>query len=69
MFPPVWANFRRTEAGFPEPPAGLARGVVVYQNMIGNREAQAFDAGPNADHRAVYLYSLVNLKPWFDGLR
>jgi len=42
---------------------------VIYQNMIGNEEAQAFDAGPNADHRAVYLYSLVNLKPWFDGLR
>lgn len=50
-------------------PIATARVAVIYQNMIGNEEAQAFDAGPNADHRAVYLYSLVNLKPWFDGLR
>ncbi|PAW82246.1 MAG: hypothetical protein B9S27_03275 [Opitutia bacterium Tous-C8FEB] len=50
-------------------PIAAARVAVIYQNMIGNEEAQAFDAGPNADHRAVYLYSLVNLKPWFDGLR
>jgi hypothetical protein len=50
-------------------PIAAARVAVVYQNMIGNQQAEAFDAGPNADHRAVYLYSLVNLKPWFDGLR
>lgn len=37
--------------------------------MIGNQEAEAFDAGRHANHRSVYLYSLVNLKPWFDGLR
>lgn len=50
-------------------PIAVARVAVVYQNMIGNQQAEAFDAGPNADHRAAYLYSLVNLKPWFDGLR
>jgi hypothetical protein len=50
-------------------PAASSRIAVAYQNEIGNKNAEAFDAGSNADHRAVYLYSLVNIKPWFDSLR
>lgn len=50
-------------------PIAAARVTVVYQNRIGNQQAEAFAAGRNADHQAVYLYSLVNLKPWFEALR
>lgn len=50
-------------------PVASARIAVAYQNEIGNKDAVAFDAGANADHRAVYIYSLINIKPWFDSLR
>jgi hypothetical protein len=50
-------------------PWQVARIAADYQNTIGNATAEAIDAGATADHRAVYIYSLINIKPWFDSLR
>lgn len=50
-------------------PIAAAKVAALYQNEIGNTNAQAIDAGPDADHRAVYIASLINIKPWFDSLR
>lgn len=50
--------------------ADVSRKVVDYQsNYGGSTTAQAIDAGPNADHRAVYLVSIIQCKPWFDSLK
>lgn len=50
-------------------PIAAAKVAALYQNEIGNTNAQAIDAGPIADHRAVSMYALINIKPWFDSLR
>ncbi len=49
--------------------AEVSRKIVDYQKNYAGSTAEAFDAGPNADHRAVYLISLINAKPWFDSLK
>ena len=50
-------------------PWQVARIAADYQRTVGNTQAEAIDAGVNADHRAVYIYSLINIKPWFDALK
>lgn len=50
-------------------PWQVARIAVDYQQTTGNTTAEAIDAGKNADHRSVYMYSLINIKPWFDSMR
>ena len=50
-------------------PWQVARLAVDYQRTLGHPNAEAIDAGPNADHRSVYLYSLVKVKRWFDGMK
>lgn len=50
-------------------PWQVARVAADYQNTLGHPSAEAIDAGKNTDHRAVYIYSLINIKPWFDSLR
>ena len=43
--------------------------VVEYQKNFFSALAESIDAGPNADHRAVYIVSLINAKPWFDSMK
>lgn len=50
-------------------PWQVARVAADYQRTLGNTQTEAIDAGKDADHRAVYIYSLINIKPWFDSLR
>ena len=50
-------------------PWQVARMAADYQRTLGHPNAEAIDAGPNADHRSVYLYSLVEVKRWFDGMK
>lgn len=50
-------------------PWQVARVAADYQRTLGNTQTEAIDAGKDADHRAVYIYSLINIKPWFDGLK
>jgi hypothetical protein len=40
-----------------------------YQSTLGLPNAEAINAGANADHRYVYLYSLVKVKRWFDAMK
>jgi pimeloyl-ACP methyl ester carboxylesterase len=49
--------------------ADIGKLAVDYQTSIGKTNATSHDAGPNADHRSVYLYSLVDVKPWFDSMK
>ncbi len=49
--------------------AQVATIAVDYQTSIGKTNATSHDAGPNADHRSIYLYALVDVKPWFDSLK
>lgn len=48
-------------------PDYLARLAVEYQALLGKKNGQAINAGDNADHRATYIYALIDCKPWFDG--
>ena len=41
---------------------------VGYQKVIGGAEVTAVDAGPKADHRGTFLYSIADQKQWFDQL-
>ncbi len=50
-------------------PWQVARVAADYQRTLGNTQTEAIDAGKDADHRAVYIYSLINIKPWFDSLQ
>ena len=45
--------------------AKLAEGF--HQVLGGGSNTKAISAGPKADHRATYIYSLVHVKPWFDS--
>lgn len=47
----------------------IGTAAVVYQTSIGKTNATSHDAGNNADHRSVYVHSLVEIKPWFDSLK
>ena len=42
--------------------------IVEYQKNFPGSTAEAIEAAPNADHRAVYIISLINSKPWFDSM-
>lgn len=50
-------------------PWQVARLAADYQRTLGHPNAEAIDAGANADHRSVYLYSLVKVKKWFDAMK
>jgi hypothetical protein len=49
--------------------AELGKLAVDYQTSIGKTNATSHDAGATADHRAVYVHTLVDVKPWFDSLK
>jgi hypothetical protein len=43
--------------------------IVEYQKNFPSSTAEAIEAAPNADHRAVYIISLIQSKPWFDSMQ
>lgn len=50
-------------------PKELAIAGVEYQTSIGKTNATSHNAGDSADHRSVYVRTLVDTKPWFDSLK
>lgn len=50
-------------------PKELATAGVAYQTSIGKTNATSHDAGESADHRSVFIRTLVETKPWFDSLK
>lgn len=50
-------------------PDYLARFGVDYQSLLGKQNGEALSAGENADHRATYVYAVIDLKSWFDSFR
>lgn len=50
-------------------PKELATAGVTYQTSIGKTNATSHDAGESADHRSVFIRTLVDTKPWFDSLK
>lgn len=38
-----------------------------HQVLGGGSNTKAISAGPKADHRATYIYSVIHVKPWFDS--
>jgi dienelactone hydrolase len=50
-------------------PADLGKLAVDYQTSIGKTNATSYDVGPNADHRCVYVHTLIDAKAWFDSLK
>ncbi len=47
-------------------PLYLSTLPATYQNQLGCNTI-AISAGAIADHAAAYVYSLIHVKPWFDG--
>ncbi len=49
-------------------PIGIGMLPELAQGVMGGAPTKALDAGPIADHRAVYVHAVLDQKPWFDGL-
>lgn len=49
--------------------ADVGKIAADYQTSLGKSDATSHDAGKDADHRCVYLHTLIEVKPWFDSLR
>lgn len=47
----------------------MATAGVTYQTSLGKSNATSHNAGDSADHRSVYVRTLVETKPWFDSMR
>lgn len=50
-------------------PQEIGTAGVTYQTSIGKTNATSHNAGDSADHRSVYVRTLVETKPWFDSLK
>ena len=50
-------------------PQELCTAGVTYQTSVGKTNATSHNAGDSADHRSVYIRSLVDTKPWFDSMK
>jgi hypothetical protein len=50
-------------------PLTIARLPDQTQALLGGASTEAVDAGPKADHRAVFIRAVLDQKEWFDGLR
>jgi len=48
---------------------GLGKLPMTYQQSIGNTNVEAVSAGPTANHRGTFVYSVAEQKKWFDALR
>jgi len=49
-------------------PLWIGRLPEATQTLLGGAKAVAIDAGPDADHRAVFVFGVLDQKPWFDSL-
>jgi hypothetical protein len=38
------------------------------QHLLGGAPVMSLDAGPEADHRAVFVHGVLDQKPWFDSM-
>jgi pimeloyl-ACP methyl ester carboxylesterase len=61
---PVRAYFGGKDEAVPD---YLARFGIDYQKMLGKKNAYAFNAGDDADHRNTFVFACIDLKPWFDS--
>jgi pimeloyl-ACP methyl ester carboxylesterase len=50
-------------------PDYIATLAVTYMQTLGKQNAQAFNAGNEADHRCTYIQSLIEAKPWIDSFK
>ena len=50
-------------------PQEMGTAGVTYQTSIGKTNATSHNAGDSADHRSVYVRTLVETKPWFDSMK
>ena len=48
-------------------PVFIARLPQEIHELLGCGPTTAVSAGPKADHRATFVYSVIHAKPWFDG--
>ena len=48
-------------------PEYIAKLAVDYMITLGKSNAEAINAGAEADHRKTYLESLVDAKSWIDS--
>ena len=48
-------------------PIYVAKLPEGYHALAGSGSTHAISAGAKADHRATFVYSLIHVKPWFDG--
>jgi hypothetical protein len=47
-------------------PVYIAKLAEGFHSLFGSNTTRAESAGPEADHRATYVYSVIHVKPWFD---
>lgn len=45
----------------------IAKLAEEFHQVLGGGNTKAISAGPKADHRATYIYSVIHAKPWFDS--
>lgn len=50
-------------------PMEMGTAGATYQTSIGKTNATSHNAGERADHRSVFVRTLVETKPWFDSLK
>jgi hypothetical protein len=48
-------------------PVYIARLPEGFHQLFGSGSTHTVSAGAKADHRATYIYSVIEAKPWFDG--
>ena len=63
---PLQQYYSNRDEGVPQE---MGTAGVVYQTSIGKTNATSHNAGDSADHRSVYVRTLVETKPWFDSMR
>jgi len=61
---PLRAYYGMHDEAVPDYIASLA---VQYMTLIGKKDAVAINVGELADHRATYIQSLIDAKPWIDS--
>ncbi len=48
-------------------PVYIAKLPEGFHKLASRGSTRAVCAGSNADHRGTFVYSIINVKPWFDG--
>ena len=48
-------------------PIVVAKLPEQAQALLGGADTKAIDAGPKADHRGVFMQSVLDQKGWFDS--